>query len=407
MGALPAPRIVIEYLSNETTNFGPVDAEGRTKGNARALGIIADASSVGFSWYSRFPSNAFFTLRQNSRHNPLLTPGLTHLRFWYVDQATGYGPVLVFNGRLGDPDESGEDVVWTAWNYLTELALSRTGYEVKYPGKLIGTEVVQKEWERDDAKGRFVDYGAKVQPKGLLRHIATGTIENPKAREPSSADAVTDKQFQVVDVPRLLLFYDMTEMGRANTIKNVTMGITRSVSPAFFFLKDAGTALTAKRLEFPGNVVDFRYVPGALDVRNDLATVATSKDNKPIEITDSVAGGTYGYNAFGRRQDTFAIKTLVGYKGLNDYASGAMLRIQRHILDRALMEATQPTRALRVDVRTQRFAPFDGWDIEDTIVVQIRKGRTNIDRRYRIVGIRGTLDDSGFRQQLFLVPPVS
>ena len=116
-----------------------------------------------------------------------------------------------------------------------------------------------------------------------MRHIATGTIEDAWNSD-ASVKVRTDEQFEATDVSRLLLFFDMTEMCRANTDQNVVMGISRehrarrsSSSP------NAGSTITNSRLTFPGNVIDFRHVPGVLDIRNDLATLGTQK-SKAIEI---------------------------------------------------------------------------------------------------------------------------
>ena len=401
---LPAPRLTIEIVSNETTNFGPSDVVGRVKANARARLRISDAVSAGFSWYSRFPSNAFWTLRQDSVNNLDLNPGLDHVRMWLTDPTTGYGPKLVFNGRLGDPDASGEDVVWTAWGYLAELALSRSGYKVDYKNKKLGSKIITDEWSRDDGgTGKFNDYGAKVQNKGLSRHIATGTIEDP-LNVAGTMGIRTDAQFGVIDVPRLLLFFDLTEMGRANTLNNVTFGITRDTAPEFFFLKNAGTNRPRRALRFPGNILDFRYVPGVLNVRNDLATIGT-KEGSPVEIKKEVTGGSYGINTFGRRQDTFTIKTLAGYPGMVDPEQ--MFDSQEKLTQRAVNEASQLTRALRIDVRPEMYQIADGWEIEDTVPVRIKKGRTNINGTYRIVGYRGMMDERGYTQSLILTLPTA
>lgn len=387
---LPFPRLVVEVLA-DSTGHGP--------GAVKA--ILHDAAKIGWSWYSRYPASAFFTLRQGSPHNALITPGLDHVRVWYVDDSVGYGPVLVFAGRVGDPDESADDVVWTAWSYLAELALSRSGYEVYYKGKQIKT-VVTDEWERDEASGKFKDYGAKVRPDSLLAHVATGTIQNPKA-ENGTAEMLTDPAFGLVDVSRLLLFFDLSEIGRANTTQNTTFEITRA-SPTFNFWRDRGSAITAQRLTYPGNISDFRYIPGVIDVRNDLATIGTKK-GKSVEIVATQDSGTYGISSFGRRQAMFTIKTLSGFPKLTDDTARSSAQVQ--ITKRAVKEATQPTRALQVDVRADQFRPFDGWDMEDTITVQIERGRTSIDRAYRIVGARGVLDGRGYSQRLFLTTPAT
>jgi hypothetical protein len=380
-----SPRLYVEVYGNTVSNFGPSTRKA----------VIHDALNVGFGWYSRFPANCFFTLRQDSVHNELLTPGLDHVRVWYHDPAVGYGPVLVFAGRLADPNEAGEDVVWEAWSYLAELSLSLTGFRRMYPNKLLGTEIVSPEWSEDSAD--WPDYGAKVQPDSLLGHVATGTIENPL--DLSAVAITTDTRFGVLKVPRLLLFYDLSEMGRANTTNNVTYEISRSVTPTFNFWRNKGSAHTAKRLTFPGTIKDFRFAPGVTDIRNHLSTVGTSLTGQATAIEKSVASGAYGHDLFGLRQDVFSIKTLAGVQSDTEFEA------QELITERAVVESTQLASAIRVEVRAQHFQPFDGWDIEDTVRVQIDKGRSVVDADYRIIGIRGMMNRGGYNQSLFLQPP--
>lgn len=396
MTRLPNPRLDIEVFDNETTTFGP----------DKRAGVIHDAASVGWAWYSRFPGSAFWTLPRHSPNNSLITPGLSHIRIWYTNETTGYGPALVFCGRVGDFDVGGDDVVWQAFDYLAELALSRTGYRIMYERELIG-DIVDREWSRDATSGKFADYGAKKQVKSLLAHISTGTIQNPE--NVNSGAMRTEPQFGVISVPRLLLFYDLSEIGRANTTNNVTYEITRSTSPTFNFWKNAGNAITGLKLMFPGNVQDFRFSKGILNIRNDLATIGT-KDGKAKYLEAEVSGGTYGYNAFGRRQDTFGIKTLSGYRHL-DTDSG-QFSAQKMITERAVKEATRPMRSLQLDIADLRepfgFDPFSGWDIEDTIGVELDMGEAgNIDRSFRIVGVRGRMNDAGYQQSIIVSEPVA
>lgn len=395
---LPNPRLDVEYWTNETTDFGP---------DTRA-GIIHEAASVGWAWYSRFPGSAFFTLKRTSPHNELLDPGLTHIRIYYTNEATGYGPILVFSGRLGNADESGSDVVWQAFSYLAELALSRTGYRVMYEREKIST-IVTKEWQRDSTtKPKFADYGARKQVKGLLRHVTTGTIQSP-LNVGGVNEVTTEPQFGVISVPRLLLFFDLTEISRANTDNNVTYEITREHAPEFNFWKDRGSQKPAKRLMFPGNIQDYRFVRDVLNVRNDLATIGT-KDGKAKYLTDSKAGGAHGYNLFGLRQDTFAIKTLSGYKGLGTDAG--QFSAQKMITERAVREAARSIRSLEVDLADFRgpygFDPFDGWDIEDQVYAELTdRAGSPTKGWFRIVGVRGRMADDGYRQSLILQQPIA
>lgn len=373
---LPNPRFVIEYFDNDPATYGPRTLKG----------VIHDAVKVGWSWYSRFPANAFFTVRQGSVHNSRLSPLLTHIRITYINDATGYTAV-VFTGRLSDPDESSEDVVWTAWNYLAELSLSRTGYRTLYQVKNIGTEIAAIEWGL-----------AKSAVYSLFGHVVTGTIEDPLGTDGVTV-IQTDNRFGVIDVPRLLLLFDLTEIGRANTVNNVTFGISRTSPFTFTFLKNAGANKPTRRLTFPYVVRDFRHVPGFAALRNDLATIGTSAGGGAVEIikTDEANALTYG-----RRQDVFAIKTLAGIVGAANEADA-----QQSVTARAVKEASQLSRNLSLDVRPDLWEPFDGHDLEDTVRVQLQRGRTVIDADYRIVGERGTLDEHGYKPQILVQLPTA
>lgn len=384
---MPIPQVYIEIFSNNSSTFGPSTCKA----------VIHDALNVGWGWYSRFPGQMFFTLRQDSIHNSRLTPGLDHVRVWFYDQAASYGPILVFNGRLYDPNESGEDVVWTAWSYLAELSLSLSGFRRMYPSATLGTGIARHEW--DDNTADWPLYGAKVKTSSLSNHIATGTFEDPV--DGSAVAITTDVRFGVVKVPRLLLMFDLSEIGRANTTNNVVYEISRSITPTFNFWKNRGSAYTAQRLTYPGNVKDFKHVPGVRDVRNVLATVGTTLTGQATAIEAAVTTGTYGSVAFGRREDVISIKTLAGVQADSEFSA------QTQITQRAVNESTQLTDGVALDVRSNLFLPFNGWDIEDTIKVQLVRGRTNIDAMYRIVGVRGRMDHTGFHQQIFVQPPTA
>jgi hypothetical protein len=278
-------------------------------------------------------------------------------------------------------------VVWTAWNYLAELSLSRTGYRTLYPQKLIGTEVARVEWEL-----------AQAAVFSLVGHVATGTTEDPLGSD-GLTKIKTDNRFGVIDVPRLLLMFDLTEIGRANTANNVTFEITRTAPFTFNFWKNRGVSYTAKRLTLPGSVVDYQFSPGYAGLRNDLATIGQNAAGGATEIvkTDEANAALYG-----RRQDVFTIKTLAGLAGAATESDA-----QTAITERAVKEATTLEKSIALDVRDDAFAPFDGWEIEDLVRVQIKRGRDNIDTDYRIVGARGVLDGRGYHPTVLVQLPTA
>ena len=105
---------------------------------------------------------------------------------------------------------------------------------------------------------------------------------------------------------------------------------------------------------------------------------------------------------FGRRQDVFSIKTLSGIAGAPTEQDA-----QTAITQRAVKEAVTLARALQLDVRSNLIPPFEGWDLEDTVRVQIKRGRDNIDAEYRIIGVRGMAGPTGYDQQLVVALPTA
>lgn len=387
---VPGPTLTVETFADLSANHG----------RGARTGLVANASKVGWSWYSRYPASIYFTLPQQDAMNLRITRGLSHGRVGFFDPADDYS-ATVWTGRFADSDESQDDVIWTAWSYLAELALYRTGYSVKYPSKRIGSEVVRPEWERDDASGKFANYGAQKQVHSLLEHVSTGTIQNPLDTAGVNG-MLTDPKFGVILVPRLLLFYDLSEIGRANTDNNVTFEITRDSTPLFNFWRNKGTQVPGRVLTYPADIVAFRWVRGILDIRNDLATVGT-KGGSSTQITATRTTGTYGIDAFGLRQDTFTIRTLSGYPNLTK--TEAQEDAQTKITKRAVKEAATLTKNLAVKLRYGVMRPFDGWEIEDTIEVDIVTDSSTIQGLFRIVGVTGQMDAQGYSQTMYLAPP--
>jgi hypothetical protein len=383
------PRLHIELFEHVPAEFGGF-------GFGNRIAVVDTAIKVGWAWYSRFPPAAYFTLRQTDPLSKIIRPGLTHINIHFIDDATGY-VANVYTGRMGDADESGGDIVWRSYGYMAELALSRTGYRIMYGGKKI-SYVIAQEWKGHKSGDQKLDhYGVKQRSYSLNGFMRTGVIETPL--NDSGAPILLDPQFGVIDTPRLLLFYDLTEIGRANTRKNVVYQVTRGLDPMFRFVADAGVHRSEIQMNFPGNVRDFRFVRGVSDIRNDLATIG-SKQGQSVEIVRRISDGTYGYERFGRRQDTYAIKTLSGFNNLDTDAG--KFSAQKLITERAVRESTRPTRSLQLDIPWQKLMPFEGYFVDDSFDVEINTDDTKLKHDYRLLGITGTMDEAGYRQQLFL-----
>jgi hypothetical protein len=362
------PEYVVE-LSNSGATFGP----------GTKLGEIWDARNLGWSRYDRIPGKAFFTLSQASAMLSLITPLVTHLSIWRLTPSL---TTLVYAGVVIDTDETGDDVVCSCFDYLALLSISRSGYRTLYPSKILGSEIVSPEWVL-----------AKNAANSPLGFVATGTIQDPLGTDGTTA-IKTNNQFGLIDQPRLSLFYDLSEIGRANTANHVTFEITPS-APTFNFWKARGSSI-GLGLVLNGTVSDYRHLPNWTSYRNDLATIGSTIGGGATEVVvkDDTAAA-----ALGRRQDVFTIKTLLGIVGKATEADQ-----QKAAAERALKSAVSLQPALLLRLVRGAVDPFNGWELADKAAVEISNGKTSIATPWRIVGVRATFDESGEEASIVVQP---
>lgn len=364
-----AVEYVVELFSDSAT-FGP-----NTK-----LAEVWDARNLGWSRLDRLPGKAFLTLAQTSPILPLFDPLVTHIA---ITRVAPSGNKQVFAGEFIDYDSTGDDVVLDFCDYTTLLGISRTGYRQLYPSKLIGTEIVSPEW----AKAKGVDHS----PVGF---VATGTIEDPVGTDGTTKIKV-NQTFGLLDQMRLQVFYDLSEIGRANTTNQVTYEITREAPYTFNFWKNKGSNVDMG-LVLNGNVSDYNYLPNWTRYRNDLATIGTTVGGGATEISVSDSAQA---TARGRRQDVFVIKTLLGIAG-----SATEADQQTAVANRQLKRAVQHIPALALRILHGTIEPFVGWDINDYTGTEVVNGIDNLTGNWRMVGARATYSETGEDVQIIVEP---
>lgn len=357
-GLSGAPEYVVE-LYNSGATFGP---------NAK-LAEIWDARNVGWSRYDRLAGKAFFTLSQTSAVLPLFDELLTHIAIWRI---TPSGDTLVYRGVFIDRNATGDDVILDFFDYISLLSVSRSGFKTLYPTKLLGTEIVSPEW--------LLAKNATSSPLGF---VTTGTIEDPLGTD-GVTPIKTNAQFGTLDQTRLQLFFDLTEMGRANTINHVTYEI--DLDNAFHFYKNRGGAADIAFV-LGGNITDYQWLPGKARYRNDVATIGAGGAGGAAEI---VATNAAEILAKGRRQDVTTLKTLAGISG-----GGTEADQQKAALERELKRLVQQTSGLALKVARGRVEPFVGWSMNDTALIEIENGDDLITGSRRIVGVRCLFTEAG------------
>ena len=224
-----------------------------------------------------------------------------------------------------------------------------------------------------------------------LAFVTTGTIENPLGSDNLTA-ITTNAQFGLMDQMRLALFYDLTEMGRANTTNQVTYEITRTAPFTFNFWKNKGS-LVDTPLVLNGTVSEYQHAPNWAGLRNDLATLGTTVGGGATEV---VKVDTDSSDVFGLRQGVFAIQTLAGASGTVETDQ------QQAVAARALKTAARGQGALWLTLVPGIIEPFTGWDICDTMPVEIVNGTDSLTGAWRVVGARAIVGEPGERSQILI-----
>jgi hypothetical protein len=373
-GSSPVIGKPVEYvveLYDDDASFGPNNK----------LAEVWDARNVGWSSYDRLPGKAFLTLSQTSTLLPLFVPLETHIKIWRISTVA---EKLVYSGAFIDYNSTGDDVVLEAFDYKALLATSRAGFKTLYPTKKIGTEIASPEWV----------LAKTTTPNSPLAFVATGTIEDPLGND-GITPIKSSAGFGTLDQQRLQLFFDLSEIGRANTPNHTTFDISRSTPHTFSFLKNRG-ASSGIPFVLGGNVSDYAYVPNWKRYRNDMASVGMAAAGGAAEIVkkDDTAAA-----AKGRRQDVTTIATLLGIATAATEADQQQAALQR-VLKKSL--ALQPALQLRL-VRGSHDT-FVGYDICDKVLVEIGNGIETITGEWRLVGETGVMREAGEDQAVIVAP---
>jgi len=346
------------------------DSDG-SFGPGTRIGECWGARNVGWAAYDRRPGKAFATLSQLDPLLPLLTPLTTHVKFWRVAPS---GNTNVFSGAFIDYNSTGDDAVLEFYDYLALLSVSRSGFRTLYLSKKIGTEVVSPEW--------VLAKGATYSP---LAFVTNGTFEDPMGTD-GTTPIRTSSQFGLMDQPRLQLFYDLSEMGRANTINQVSYEITRTSPHTFNFWKNKGSVL-GLGLVLNGNVSSYQHLPNWKGYRNDLATIGMNAAGGPGEIVKTDEAEAL---ARGRRQDVFTIKTLLGITGAATEADQ-----QQAVAARFLKESTNQQPTILLQLMPGMLEPFNGWDLGDKAYMEVVNGIDSLTGLRRIAGVQAIYTATG------------
>jgi hypothetical protein len=348
-----------------------VYSPGGTGGPGTAkLDLTSDLLNVVWQAGLNLPEMCAFTL---ARENPKIAQIAWMVDHFKLFREDASGLTTIMAGKLVKPQWSTTDVVVMGWDYKAFLQLSRTGYETMYPNKKLGTEIVSPEWTL-----------AKTTADSPLEFVATGMIENPVGLN-GTTEITTNEDFGLTMFNRLWTFFQIAEMGMANTANTVVFEITRTTPHTFNFWKNKGIS-SGHVLTAPGNLIEFSYDPAYEAIRNDRATIITDDATAGDPVTPYVVTDATSISTYRRLQDSLTVRTLMG---LNSSATEADQ--QKEAMARLLKEGTRLPKVVTMWPRQGLVAPFRDIQLADTVRARLRDDATGalFDGTLRIIQLAG------------------
>jgi hypothetical protein len=267
-----------------------------------------------------------------------------------------------------------------------------TGFKVKYPKWIIGNA------------GLIVDESTVGQGTEDVATVITRVFQNAKSAKTYSriryaslsisGSTYTTHTTYSAGQPSLQYIGDLCdlEMGARGGNSKAIFGIDKpsggdSYTGNFLLRLNVSSAAitTGPSLRYPENIKSFSFVPGFSRVRNDITVVPTERylsgtsgqGSGGVQIIGSTASDTTSISAYGRIP-------LVAPKGGFINATAADNEAAR-MLNTYKKENTKQV-SLRVAI--DGIDIWNGWDVGDSIGVQIVRGITSINEPFVIAGVR-------------------
>lgn len=337
------------------------DTTGTGRGRGTLKAVISDAKDIGASEFANQPGESFFTLPWN---HPMISECQPLLRHIEIDRLSSSGDyIAIWSGYLNDYDATEDEVVFYGEDYLSTLTASITGSNSSYTSKTIGFMIGDQIIQGPNARLAFMNIG--------------------------SIDATTTTTSVLTSFqPRLEFFAQLAEISAAGTSNRpiIQIGPRSSATPSFTFNQNQGSNKDAILLEYGGLVNGFRYLPGWARVRSDIYAIGQKREGATLLFSHqtAIAASTYG----DLQQATVFIDIV-------DQAA-----LDKRTL-RAARKAARIGKDLSLSTRVGGLAPWDGYDLGDSIRVKIDRGIVSVNDYFTVWGQEWIGKNDG-SEELFL-----
>lgn len=342
----PEYRVVIRAHG---TNFAPGDA----------VAVIANPKNLGYAEYVNDVGEAFVTL---SQADPQLLAALQgNVEDRYHMQILR-GTDMVWAGWISETDETGNDVVIYAYNYVSGLFDLHTSWGQEWEAEQVD-DIITDLWTR--AKTTLSD--------SRMAWMTTGTIQTPVT---TSGGAIAYVHALYRTYLKRILFA-IQELVAAS-ISDTTNTVVFEITPAgvFNLWKSYGEATDTRWEWGDPRLIGYRRLRTPVDRRNVLIGVGTSPRDIELRTTQTDSADM---TARGRAEETIYLQWVRGQDELERVTKFRLKRARRQ--DQQLFLTFAPW-----SIEPFRSGSSRAYRLTDTVNVKIQNGITNIDQRLMVLG---------------------
>ena len=323
----------------------------RERGSQRA--VIDDARDIGCSEYVNQGGEFFMTLPWNHPLIDEIVPLERHYRVQrYNDRLAAYQDIFV--GLIDDFDANDKEVIVYGSDYLSLLNGSITGSNTSYASATVGA-IISAQLS-----------SARAETDSRTAFVAVGSIDATTTTIPLALSS-----FQ----SRLEFIASVVDIHTANSSARAQVFLNSRTSVGAFqwdFNQNRGQDRTSIRLDYGGLVQGFRYIPGFADVATHIYGIGVKREGATILYSTQsyLASATYGRIAQPRLYQDIVDQTALDKRSQRDARRAAVVG-----------------KRLSLALRSNQLAPYDGYDLCDSLPVEISRGLTNINSLYTLWGL--------------------
>lgn len=322
----------------------------RERGTLRA--VIDDARDIGASEYVNRGGEFFMTLPWNHPLINEIVPLERHYRVArYNDRTLAYEDIFV--GILDDFDANDKEVTVYGSDYLSLLNGSISGSNTSYTSATVGAIITD---QLSSARG---------ETNSRVAFVAVGSIDATTTTVPL---ALTSFQGRLDFISSVIDIHTANSSVRAQIVLNSRS----SLAFQWDFHQNRGSDQNGVLLDYGGLVQGFRFVPGYADVATHIYGIGVKREGATILYSTQsyLSSATYGRIAVPKVYQDIVNQTALDKRAQRD-----------------ARRAAQIGKKLSLSIRSNRLAPFDGYDLCDSLPVQISRGIVSINSLYTLWGL--------------------